>query len=505
MFRAETSPVRSIIDASLAHFPFFTHGDGTFPVIAAPSQGERSDTIDSIHHEVTLFSGVEERGPASAGLTFASSPHTVSTLQREKVLQATSKKIEGLPTLITENNEIAAHLIVWWWGEKGARYDIQKLAPLSDRERAPFLDNIAAQLTTGIDLMQDSLDLPKDQTTTNIQVYGLLGHATAEERQKEGLSRGSQSNPNGHINITYIPTQEITESASTEHVNLAELIKQIGPWDTVLFDLCKGAVSEKIRSIVETRTNNNPPVEVRTNQDHSIRSDGKAVRFFEGYRMRFDEPITTNAALHILLDIVNQYEEYYQKTQFSYREYHKNIGNKNKRDEIKADILSEAENMGFTNQIGEHLTDLILNIPPTYGQITTWAEELREEGRSNDDVSLRILQGKKRSYKMIEQRLHTPEGKAFYKRGFQRMYGANDFEADILIRMAEDRIKSHEQYQDIQFTFPPQLSCSYLLEWGRNEQGNINIHGISLATRLGSTKGALADLAGVVIRRTMGI
>ncbi len=85
------------------------------------------------------------------------------------------------------------------------------------------------------------------------------------------------------------------------------------------------------------------------------------------------------------------------------------------------------------------------------------------------------------------------------------MYGVNDFEADILVRMAEDRLKPPEKYQDIQFTFPPQLSCSYLFEWERDEQGKIKIYGISLATRLGSTKGAFEDLAGVVIRRSMGI
>src|SRR5258708_2992957 len=186
MFNREStpaSPVRSIVDASLTHFTF---GNRVLPVIEAPLQGQRADSTDSIRHEIELFSGVSETKPATAGLTIASSPHTIATFQREKLLRGASKTFEKLPNLNTENEDIAAHLIIWWWGENGARYDIQNLAPLSDDKRAPFLDNIANQLTSGINLMQDSLDLPEDQTTTNIRVYGLLGHASPEERQKEG-------------------------------------------------------------------------------------------------------------------------------------------------------------------------------------------------------------------------------------------------------------------------------------------------------------------------------
>ncbi|GEM_PF-3629036 len=492
-----------IYENAIGKFGRLAEGERRAPVVSIPYQGARSDDSQSIRNEVENFSGMRTVEDVSAGLTLSLSPHTVARVSTSAIESAVQTTLGTKPSVLPEE-DVAAHLLTWWWGKDGSRCDLLQLSHLPDREREKYIQVIAQQVSDGVEVLRASLGLSKEDAAQAIKIYGLWGHGTAEERRQTGLSRGAQSSPDGHLNIAYHPYENI-HAANLQQVTLSETAKQIGAWDSITFYRFESTITEQIRRIVAARTHNNPAVEVAAVQTHSARSDGKALRFFEGHKVTFDRPVDFHTATVILLDTVDQFGTFYDKLSAHYAGYHKNITDSEKKAHIRKQLLEDAHAMKFEGPAGEELADYVLSMQPTYTQVTRWAQELQDEGKSPDDPSVTTLVHLRGKYKAINDRLNRPGGRNFVRAILLGNYDITSFEADILLTMIEDRLKPAEEYRNIEFTMPKYFSGSYFFEdYEISEDRSIQVKSLTFSSRLGSTKGAIEDMLGVVIRRSMG-
>ena len=208
-------------------------GDPQLPQVKVPPFGERADkTLTPEDFREMLKKQALQQFESDNSLvliTYAASPHTIAHIPTEE-----------------EQEKPPAHLLVWWFKKEGKslqRLDMLALSQLEDEKRKEILSQIAEGIRWSVNFLRNKLNLPEEQISKFIEIYGLTGHATTQERKETGLSRGAQSNPEGHLSVVYHPYEEYSEQATQILPTTAQLLKHLGPFDTVLHEKLKSIIN----------------------------------------------------------------------------------------------------------------------------------------------------------------------------------------------------------------------------------------------------------------------
>lgn len=500
--RPKLSITRLMYDKGIDPLTDFIHEERRFPVLVVPSQIEsRTNSGISIRAEAEAFAGLHDADGVLSGLTIPAAPHTLSSVRKEDLSARIESTIGRKPEIPVLSEDVAAHLLVWMWGEQGTRVDALALSLLPDTERQRYIDAIEHETERGVKLLSELLQLPPSEASKSLRLYGLWGHGTMDERKQTGLVRGAQSQEDFHINIAHLSSLETATLAESKEVTLSELMKQIGAWDTVVFELFDQKIQNRMLKIVQARLPGKV-VGVTTEQVHGSNSDGSAVRYHEGFRLKFLDGVTFSESMQVLLDIVQEGEVLYSGLRDRYDAYQKNNANPIAVASIRDEMLEFVTARGFDGKIGQKMVDLTLNVKPTYIQVCSYTDALMKEGKSEHDASLKHLQQTKKRYEKLHERLNQPNGREKFSQVLLNHYGFTQLEADIFTRKIEDHVRPVKEAGKIEFTMPVHMSGSYLFrDYDIKPDGTIGVNELTVATRIGSTKGMIEDLVGVVIRR----
>ncbi len=491
-------------------------GDKRLPVvrIPLPTEAERTNESRSIYLQTQRFGGVEEFNGGAAGLTSTPSPHTTTTVGRTALVEAVKRERGIENCYLPFKGDIApAHLIAWVWGEDLERVDITKLAQMTGKEREKFFRAAERQVASGVNILKRALSITDKEELMRIRHYGVFGHATSEERKTTGGARGAQSVADWHTNIAYLPRGEMTSLAHIEEVSVADLMKQMGILDTVTFSLFHPAERKRIEELTIQRLPNRK-VTITMDMAHGRATDGSEIAFHEGATLRFPDGISYTDAMQVLTDYVGDKEELNIGLRERFELYHKNKSNRNFVAALKSETLQFVESKGYSGRFGEQLVDLTFGSKPTRIQLDKWIEDLKHEGRSREDASLQSLERRKNRYEKILQRLRQPDGKPNLdglrqlNRVLEIHFKMNPLEAEMFTRMIYDTVKTGEYIDsvddNIEFTWPVHYSGSFIYDnYEVYEDGSIIVRSMSIASKLGSTKGALEDLMRVAVKRKM--
>lgn len=472
------------------------------PSVAAP----RSDSGEALLKEGYSLTGLRMQDGVIGTITACVSPHTLRVIPREDFLGKVGKMTGKIDPMVPFEQDTPAHLLVWWFqdeGDKLGRIDILKMAEMPEEQRRNVLSVIARETTTAVKLLEETCKPDKSQGQ-EVEIYGVFGHATAAEIQETGLGRGAQSSPHGHLNVAYF---DYHESRRKAHRGIKptsrELLKQYGIWDKILFDDISGSVYEIVNNVAERRLG---PGKVKLNYqtDYRRETDEAMAPHYEGYLLDFGENLDMEDAMLVLTDITGHFNRFYEGLLERFGAYHKNYADDEARDKIVRDIKNFAESLGFHGPAPEYFAELIETMKPTYGQLRHWIEEKKKDGVSETDPSYKHLSAAAKRYEEIARRLFGPERDVIVEE-FMRHYEVDEEEAEMMIRFTMDKLinpKERDYYNFIEFVMPRHLSGSFVFgDHKIDENGKLQVRQLSLATRIGSTKGVIEDMIGVIIRR----
>jgi hypothetical protein len=479
-------------------YPYFVEGLPTLIIFPFGQRGEgkgRDEFIKDLFEEAERYgfkSQILRDGNVFSLITPAASPHTTEMIK------------------INLNNQevkIPAHLIVWW-GKVGERIDFLSLSRMKKEEREKLIDLISSNIHAAWRVLYDSL--PEERYKNNVsgflEIYGLVGHATEEERKNSGLSRGAQSNPEGHINICFHPYDKYRKQVEKKGINAADFLKHTGVMDTILMNNF-GDFFSQITGLIF----NIPNLSVSWELKHA--SSKNQIFIYEGLKLNFyEKPLQLNGALEFIAKIVGFYDQIYEDLKQGFENYWKNIGNENKKTEIirklKHSLFERLRQIGvrnvemFDRQI-DSLVDMTLSFRPTYQQLKNWEKD------ENIDKSLRdIISRLKNKYEKRRERLKsmTNEEKNAFVDRVARFYGVDSIVAESLVLMIENQIADPaDDSKNIKFTFPNQISLSWMIEeYKIGDNGEILVTKITVAPRFMTEKGAFEDIGGMRVIRKEG-
>lgn len=547
--------LKRLSETAITKFTRTLEPDNKLPFLVIPPQFGRSDNspVSTIWQEADEFSGLYEVGPAVSGLTIAASAHTKDSTPASVLFAAMRQPFQGknLKTdlkLREPLRDVLEHLEAWIWGRNGTRMDLPQMAHLSKRERMPYIEALSYQIARGVSVLRHINDLERSEADREIEIYFVWGHATREERKFSGNSRGGQSNPDGHVKVLHLDYKGY--KSDPERVSLLpatneEIVKQIGPWDSLIFEMFETPIRRKLEDVLRHAL---PAVgfDSTATQNHGGRSDRRKVPFFEGYQFDFDEPVPIQDVFQATLDVIQVFSDHYDIMRDGYNAFHKTQDVQDK-ERIRFFLTQETQSrLDFWFDEATNLVDLALSIPPTRGQIERYIREitrtdlgdsekvhhyLRNELRvplsqnqSFEDVNyLSVMKYYKleaeeaKQLRHLEQMLTEYEDHydlftnpkragalARYKRVFGRYHGLSAIDVDLFFTMIADRLKPISQTDSIEFTLPLFFSGSGFFEkYTIDGNGDIWVNVCTFASRLGTNKGVLEDI-GWPVRREQG-
>ena len=478
-------------------YPYFIEGLPTLTVSPFGPRGEgkgRDEFIKNLFEEAERYgfkSQIIRDGNVFSLITPPASPHTTEMI-----------KIN----LNDQEVEIPAHLIVWW-GKVGERIDFLSLSRMKEEERKKFFSLIGENIKIAFQFLYDNLpEEYKNKPDQVLEIYGLVGHANEEERKNSGLSRGAQSNPEGHINICFHPYDKYRKKVEKKGINAADFLKHTGVMDTILMNNF-GDFFSQITGLIF----NIPNLSVYWELKHV--SSKNQISIYEGLKLNFyEKPLQLNEALEFIAKIVGFYDQIYEDLKQGFENYWKNIGNENKKTEmireLKRSLVERLRQIGvrnvemFDRQI-DSLVDMTFSFRPTYQQLTNWEKD------ENIDESLRDrISRLKNKYEKRRKRLKsmTNEEKNAFVDRVARFYGVDSIVAESLVLMIENQIADPaDDWKNIKFTFPNQISLSWMIEeYEIGDNGEILVTKITVAPRFMTEKGAFEDIGGMRVIRKEG-
>lgn len=482
------------------------------PVLTIQSQSPRTEQQKKIREEAEAFMGIRWYGDISSGLTLPSAAHTLSTSPRHKLNRIITETIGREPNVPFESQEVADHLIVWMWDEKNDRMDMTRLSHLPTEDRERYLSAISTQTEVAVSIIQQLNSLTNFDASKTLRMYGVWGHGTPEERVATGLCPGAQSQKDFHFNIAHLPNEDLSDLTTLTEVSSEDFLKQIGVWDTVAFQLFNSNIQQRLTLLVKDRLPEKR-TRITAEQVHGTNTDLSAVRFHDGYRIKFSGGVPWTDAMHVLLDIVKDTDELYEGLKGRYMSFQKNSGDKNVLAVLKDEAMAFMKSRGFDEDAGENLISLLQQIKPTYTQVESLLAEHIKEGSSPDDPSFIRLKKMKKTYQYLQEKFNTPNGRETMTAFYQNHYGISELQAKLFTKMVEETIQPVTYSEEkatgnislekaAKFTMPVHMSGSFLIEdYDIHEDRSITVNSMTIATRLGSTKGVIEDLLGAVLDR----
>lgn len=517
---AKEFPVTDVYYYGVSELAAETEGERMLPVVYIPEMpgAVRTNSAESIYQQALEFGGIYKTEGVLVGLTANPSPHTTEMIPRDLFLEAIRTiRHNANPQLPFEGDQVPAHLIAWMWGEGLSRVDLTYLGSLPAADREKYFEATEREVVDAIKILRRSLNIETSEEKRRIRHYGVFGIGTEEERKKTGGARGAQSVIDGHSSVAYLPRGAMTKQAEIRPVEIGDVMKQMGVFDTVVTRQISQPERKRIKQIVMRRLPNIPKVVVTSGSEHGDATDGSEIIFHEGVTLRFPDGLTYTEAMQVLTDYIGDREDLYQGLRKRNELYHKNRGNPAAVEAIKGELREYLASKGYEDKsFAKRLINMALGTQPTRIQVDRWIEDLKAEGRTEDDPSLKRLETKKKAYERLLGHMSLPDRKPniqyfdFLHKVLQNNFGMDQLESEMFARMLYDTVKTPEYVDsrdnNIEFTWPVHFSGSYIIDnYKLDEHGKMKIFSMTIASKLGSTKGALEDLMRVAVSRRMAL
>jgi hypothetical protein len=457
-----------------------------FPTLTVPPCGDRSEVsknpVVQILKEAEGF-GVHsvKDGTVTVGITSAASPHTPEMIKN--------------PSQNQEKSEIPAHFIVWAADTSNDNpIAILDIAKMSDEERQRYWQLIAGGIEHAVHILKTSLSKEKN----SIEIYGLGGHISPEERRANGLGRGAQSHPLFHINVVAHQYDQYKKEAKPEKISPRDFLKQAGPMDTLFMNNFKYDIVAIINNLLKQT---NTPFQTQAEEATSIGKN--LVRFYEGISIENPDGLPLEQSFETIGKIVGLFASLYDSLRHYFDIYWLSSDQKQTRKEavIQLGLLLDKIDYPQKNDFIKRLVEFAFSFYPTYQQVNHW---LNQNQIPLDENVKKRLSRLEKIYKYIQDM--PPARRKSVLTFLKGAYGFDDFQAEAYLQFLIDASSPGENWKSIEYVWSGKLSFSYMFEkYHIDENGQIIVDKTTLAPRFFTNKGAFEDIGGLRIVRNTGV
>jgi hypothetical protein len=351
------------------------------PVFEVASVMPRGDGID-IFDEGDSFSGLYENEHSVACTTAVASAHVPSSIVKEdfitKASRAFSHPSKLAPRAVAAKT-MPPQTIVWWAFKNSSGIDKSsdfiELANLNSRSR----DELYAHIATNIHNSVKFIESLKGSSV----LWGSWGHATAEECEATGGSRGIPTNKIGHTHVVHF--DEALDQLRPTHLRAtyAEKLDYIDPWTHILMaDFAEEIASALTQSI---RLHIKESSSIRISVQGKVKPDANShIKNLDGFIVTMDKEVRYEKVLEVLVCIAKTLETYYQHYRSLNEQYQLSRDDANAQDQIKRTLIEELDSHMVAKDKAPAFAEMILHITPGAALGTTAQAD-------NDEDILRTL------------------------------------------------------------------------------------------------------------------
>lgn len=535
--------------------------------VYAPPYIGRSDTgripvRESIKLDIEHCSGMMRVGEASGGFTVAASPHTPFWAPTELYRDAIRDTLEmngfrplpspALPHELRNQEHDAAplHLTSFCYrGSTRAQCDFYDIASFSPADRADYFTLLQQNTKAMYDVLQRLVSNPEVRKRNGIRsrdirqlmsegtsLFFLEGHGVVPDQERTGLSRGSKSNRDCHVNLVFAPHQylEYTKrtppqpggfsaasgakgyDSETEEVFPNYLYKQVGPFDTLCFEAINNLVSGSYQ-----RFGTHIVIAEHIDRGDPMHNPNRRP-YFEGVDITPAQPIAMPQAMDFITELLLKGETVYSNSLWYFEQYYKRMGNPDSQQQIMnlfyeelarellVDGASQARHEVQSRGLHELGRLIFGRIKPTYRQLEMWLDS----PDIHDSESRRYLESMRQQYEKRFERLQDSVFRQGRVRRLVRHHNLSWNAARALIQMEEDTYRdTYRDYPETTVskkTMPVHFSASVSLKFvfdadGKlvlDADGNALVRGGTIAPRF-SEKGFQEDRSGSALIRQL--
>jgi len=269
----------------------------------AKSGGKRNDAGDNSFNDV--YHGIERETSVFLPdnvlhLPFSSQNDGIRFMTRVAASSHTPFEMTA-----PNNEQMPAHIVHWAITERNGEYGAltyQDLDKLSDDKRNTILSNLGERITKSKLLMDEVLTAQGIGDGSSL-VYAVVGFHSKKERERDGRSRGVQSNPTVHFHSVALPRpEEITGKIDPRNLDSDTLLKHVDPFSSAFFSVAQ----EPVHTLLEEMVNKSSP----TGSVESISTEGQPKKSFAfGWKINFSNnynKATMAEGVDVLLQFLGQ-------------------------------------------------------------------------------------------------------------------------------------------------------------------------------------------------------
>lgn len=399
-------------------------------------------------------------------VTIASTPHTLAAVPAGTMADNLDRYFGKRPPTLEDRYEAPAHLVVWY-GNKidGEVLDMRRAATLHSTERQELYELIAAQTARSVASLQGAVP--------SIDIWGTTGFGLPHEREQSGRSAGGPSNPLGHHHVTSFEGLH-NAAVHNEPLSLHEQIKMNAVWNALTHKYFSTPFARAAQHTLSTVHTPASRAVVTPHNKEQARDNGYGVEFAESVRFQdmFDALVT----------LYDRFNVFYQNISGMHGFYHKQ---KSKRDTAQlapttqALIGDLAQELSFTPDEAVDFASFICSIPLTLSQR---GQQLASESES----AARLLHGYRK-----------------YLRNSIKTMGVTTLLSQLMLDTTARINKTNPNtYAEPSSVWPEHFSFAWVVrDFQTRRDGSVYVSALDLYPALGTTKGGIENVTGLVARR----
>lgn len=428
----------------------------------------------SVFEEGKIFGGITQRGHIESCVTPVPAPHVAPRLPRGSFLQMATNALgpqSGLPPKYQDTACFSPQLCVWARHERypEGSFDFLAIAQLSEKERGDCCDAISHDVTRSVKMLGQM----STQESTRPVVWGTWGHGVKEERTLDGTTRGGPTLERAHVQVSNFGQQ--SESIILDNLlDARSRVNHFAPWVGYMLEAFGEDFAQVIGAHFQTGTAGGAQVSII---DEVIHGENGSVSIKKGHRVQYNTPVHLKDVFGSLIKFASYMEGIYQKVKTLHQQYYTSASDD--KDQAIASMTSYFANLGLADSIAQQLTDFVIRIRPTYGQVNRWID-----GTSgHPDVQAELLSTKGR-----------------YERLREKISNSLSAGQSAIKSMVFDMVKEPSD-PSIELTWPVHSSFCYLIDDYEIDDGELVIRSLQLFPNFVTTEAAPEKIQGVVLKR----
>jgi hypothetical protein len=264
--------------------------------------------------------------------------------------------------------------IVWWALKNDAgidrHSDFIELAKLDNKRREKLYAPIATNVYNSVQFIES--------LKGSSVLWGSWGHATAEECEATGQSRGIPTNKIGHTHVVHFDEALDQQRATHLQATYGEKLDYADPWTHILMVDFAEEIASVLAQSIHLHIKESSGIDISF-QGETRPDKNSHIKTLDGFIVTINKEVRYEKILEILVCVAKTLETYYQYCLSLNRQYRLSSNDMSKRDQIRQTLIKKLVSHTVATDKAQAFAEMVLDIIPESMHITAPTTD-NEEG-----------------------------------------------------------------------------------------------------------------------------